>query len=193
MISTKDLFAHAMEMHQAGRIDVALTSFTKIVAHEPANPEALYWIGCIHNQRGEYDRAVEVLKRAIVERPGVPSFHVALAESFRNLGGLKRAAGCCRTALKLKPDYPEALCTFGLVLQALGRPAEAADQFRRASSCGLILRRRTGISRWCFGSWATGTSRWNTCAARSTWRPGTRRRGAASAWCCSTVASPRRP
>ncbi len=132
MISTKDLFAHATEMHRAGRIDVALTSFMKIVAREPANPEALYWIGCIHNQRAEYDRAVEVLKRAIVERPGVPSFHVALAESCRNLGGLKRAAGCCRTALKLKPDYPEALCTLGLVLQALGRPGEAADQFRRA-------------------------------------------------------------
>lgn len=132
VISTKDLFAHATEMHRAGRIDVALTSFMKIVAREPANPEALYWIGCIHNQRAEYDRAVEVLKRAIVERPGVPSFHVALAESCRNLGGLKRAAGCCRTALKLKPDYPEALCTLGLVLQALGRPGEAADQFRRA-------------------------------------------------------------
>ena len=58
-----------------------------------------------------------------MERPSTPSFHLTLAESFRNLGQLKRAVGCCRTALKLYPDYPEALCTLGLAIQALGRPA----------------------------------------------------------------------
>ncbi len=89
-------------------------------------------MGFIHNQRGEFDGAVDVLKRAIVARPGVPSFHITLAETYRNLGEAKRAEGCCRTALKLNPEYPEALCTLGLVLQASGRPAEAVEQFRRA-------------------------------------------------------------
>ena len=132
MISTKDLFAHATEMYKAGKIDAALGSFTKIVAREPANPPALHWIGHIHNQRGEYDRAAEVLKRAIVERPGIASFHLTLAESFRSLLQLARAVGCCRTALKLNPDYPEALCTLGLAIQAMGRPGEAVEHFRRA-------------------------------------------------------------
>jgi tetratricopeptide (TPR) repeat protein len=130
--STKDLFAHATEMHKAGQINVALTSFTKIVAREPANAPALHWIGFIYNQRGDFDRALEVLKRAIVERPGVPSFHLTLAESFRNLGQFKRTIGCCRTALRLNPDYPEALCTLGLAIQASGRPGEAVEHFRRA-------------------------------------------------------------
>src|ERR1700733_9621649 len=103
-------------MHKIGKIDGAFASFAKIIAREPTNAPALHWIGYIHNERGEYDRAVEVLKRAIVERPGVPSFHLTLAESFRNLGQLKRAAGCCRTGLKLNPDYPDALCTLGLVV-----------------------------------------------------------------------------
>ena len=116
------------------------------------NAPALHWLGYIHNQRGEYDRAVEVLKRAIVERPSNASFHLTLAESFRNLGQMKRAVGCCRTALKLNPDYPEALCTLGLAIQALGRPVEAVEYFRRAWRFGPILRRRTGIWRWCCGS-----------------------------------------
>jgi tetratricopeptide (TPR) repeat protein len=132
VISTRDLFAHAMEMHKAGKIDAAFASFAKIVARESTNSPALHWVGYLHNQRGEYDRAVEVLKRAIVERPGIPSFHLTLAESFRNLGQLKRAVGCCRTALKLNPEYPEALCTLGLTIQASGRPAEAVDHFRLA-------------------------------------------------------------
>jgi tetratricopeptide (TPR) repeat protein len=132
VISTKDLFAHATELHKAGKIDAALASFAKIVAREPTNSTALHWVGYIHNQRGEYDHAVEVLKRAIVQRPGIPSFHLTLAESFRNLGQWKRAVGCCRTALKLNPDYPEALCTLGLAVQASGCPADAVDHFRHA-------------------------------------------------------------
>jgi len=132
VISTKDLFAQATELHKAGKLDASLALFAKVVAREPKNSAALHWLGYVHNQRSEYDRAVEVLKRAIVERPGAPFFHLTLAESFRNLGQLKRAVGCCRTALKLNPDYPEALCTLGLVLQALGCPAEAVDHFRRA-------------------------------------------------------------
>jgi len=68
---TRDLFAHAMEMHKAGKIEAALASFRKVAAREPMNSPALHWIGYLHNQRGEYDQAVDVLKRAIVERPGV--------------------------------------------------------------------------------------------------------------------------
>jgi tetratricopeptide (TPR) repeat protein len=132
MTATRNLFAQATELHQAGKLDAALALFAKIVAREPANAPALHWLGYIHNQRGEFRRAVDPLKKAIVERPGAPMFHLTLAESFRNLGELKRAAGCCRTALKLSPDYPEALCTLGLVLQALGRPDEAVDLFQRA-------------------------------------------------------------
>jgi tetratricopeptide (TPR) repeat protein len=132
VISTKDLYARAAELHKAGKIDAALAAFAKIVEREPANAQALHWVGYIHNQHGEYERALEVLKRAIVERPGAPSFHLTLAESFRNLGQFKRAIGCCRTALALNPDYPEALCTLGLSIQAVGRAALAVDHFRRA-------------------------------------------------------------
>jgi tetratricopeptide (TPR) repeat protein len=132
VISTKDLFAQATELYHAGKLDAALALFAKVVMREPANSSALYWLGHIHNERREFDRAVDVLRRAIVERPGAWVFHLTLAESFRNLGELKRAAGCCLTALKLNPHYPEALCTLGLVTQRLGRPAEAVEHFRRA-------------------------------------------------------------
>jgi tetratricopeptide (TPR) repeat protein len=132
VISTKELFAQATELHKAGKIDAAFATFSEIVVREPENPPSLHWIGFIHNQRGEFDRALEPLKRAIVLRPGVPGFHLTLAETFRNLRQWARAIGSCRLALKLNPDYPEALCTLGLALQATGRPAEAVEHFRRA-------------------------------------------------------------
>jgi tetratricopeptide (TPR) repeat protein len=130
--SSRDFFAQATELHKAGKIDAALALFAKIAGREPTNSAALHWVGYLHNQRGEHDRAVEYLKRAIIERPGIPAFHLTLAESFRNLGQLKRAIGCCETALRLNPDYPEALCTLGLAIHGSGRPGEAVAHFRRA-------------------------------------------------------------
>ena len=59
-------------------------------------------------------------------------FHCNLAEAYRALGQLDRAVGCCRTALRLEPDYPDAANNLGLALQAQGKCVEAADQFRAA-------------------------------------------------------------
>jgi tetratricopeptide (TPR) repeat protein len=113
---------------QAAGAEVA----ARVAEREQANAPALYWLAVIHNRRGEHDRAVELLNRALALRPSVAGVHVALAEAYRNLGELSRAAGCCRTALMLNPNLPEALCTLGVVLQASGEAAEAADHFRRA-------------------------------------------------------------
>ena len=43
-----------------------------------------------------------------------------------------RATGCCRIALKLRPDDPDALNTLGLALQQMGRREEAVESFRHA-------------------------------------------------------------
>ena len=64
--------------------------------------------------------------------PGAAAYHANLAEAYRALGQFGRAAGCCRTALLLRRDSPEALCNLGLALQGLGRVDEAAGQLRNA-------------------------------------------------------------
>ena len=61
------------------------------------------------NRRGVPARRGPAPGRPQNLRPGDPVRHVDLAESHRNLGGHRLAIGCCRTALRLRPDYPEAL------------------------------------------------------------------------------------
>jgi protein O-GlcNAc transferase len=73
------------------------------------------------HQQGQSAKAVELVKRAVALRPSVASFHANLAEAYRATGQLDRALGCCRTALQLWKDYPEAHNNLGLALQALGR------------------------------------------------------------------------
>ncbi len=99
---------------------------------QPASAAALHTRGLEHADRCEYAQAVEFLSCAVALRPSVPALHIDLAEAFRNLGDGPRAAGCCRIALQLCPDYPEALNTLGLSLQGMGRRDEAVEHFRRA-------------------------------------------------------------
>ncbi len=147
----QDVLTTAIEMHQGGRLGEAATLYQKVLTQEKENPIALHLMGVLHHQRGEHDRAIELIGRAVAIRPNVPAFHANLAEAYRAVGKLDRAAGCCRAALALWPDYPEAHCNLGLALQGLGKREEAVGQFRRAlelrpefatahNNLGIVLR-----------------------------------------------------
>lgn len=128
----RDLFGSAGELFQAGRYGEAAAIYEEVLAGDPANAAALHALGVVHNQRGEHDRAAELIGRAVALRPSVPLFHVNLGEAYRNLKEFDRAAGSCRLALRLRPDFPEAHNTLGLALQGLGRVDEAVGEFRKA-------------------------------------------------------------
>ena len=123
----QDVLTTAIEMHQAGRLAQAATLYQKILAQEKDNAVAMHLLGVLHHQQGDHAKAIELIGRAVAMRPNVPAFHANLAEAYRATGQLERAAGCCRAALGLWPDYPEALCNLGLALQGLGKKAEAVD------------------------------------------------------------------
>ncbi len=130
--SSKDQFHQAAQMQRAGELDEAARILARILEREPSNAAALHLLAVIHNERGEIEHGVELLKQALAARPSIAAYHVALAEAYRRLGDLGRAEGCCRIALKLNGDFPEALGALGLVLQATDRPLEAINHFRRA-------------------------------------------------------------
>jgi tetratricopeptide (TPR) repeat protein len=129
---TQSLLPTALEMHQAGQLNSAARLYHQILAHEQDNADALHLLGVLSHQRGEHDRAVELIGRAIVMQPNTPGFHANLAEAYRALGQLERAAGCCRTALRLWPDFAEAHVNLGITLQGQGRHAEAVEHLQRA-------------------------------------------------------------
>ncbi len=128
----QDPLATAIEMHQAGQLVPAAQLYQQVLAQHQDNVQALHLFGVLCHQQGDHVRAVALIGRATALRPNAFVFHANLAEAYRALGQYERAAGCCRAALRLWPDYPEALCNLGLALQGLGRQSEAIDQFRRA-------------------------------------------------------------
>ena len=128
----QDVLTAAIKLHQAGQFGPAAQLYQKVLTGEKENADALHLLGVLSHQQGNHTRTVELMGKAVALRPNVPAFHANLAEAYRALGQLERAAGCCRTALRLWPDCTEALGNLGIVLHGLGRHAEAAEQLRRA-------------------------------------------------------------
>jgi tetratricopeptide (TPR) repeat protein len=128
----QDDFRTALGDHQSGRLEQAAQMYQSILARQPDHADALHLLGVVALQQGNPSRAVELIGRAIAVNPSAAAFHCNLAEAYRALGQLERAAGCCQLALRLQPDYPEAANNLGLILQAQGQGQAAIDQFREA-------------------------------------------------------------
>ena len=128
----EDALSTAIEMHRAGQLGQASQLYQKILAREQENPEALHLLGVLNHQQGQNARAIELIGRAVALRPNSHIYHANLAEAYRALGDFERAAGCCRAALAIWPNYPEALSNLGAALQGLGQHVESVEQLRRA-------------------------------------------------------------
>jgi tetratricopeptide (TPR) repeat protein len=120
-----DVLTAAIEMHRSGQLGPASQLYQKVLARENEHSEALHLLGALHLQQGNNARAVELIGRAVALRPSSHIFHANLAEAYRASGDFERAAGCCRTALAIWRNYPEALCNLGAALQGLGKHAES--------------------------------------------------------------------
>ena len=116
----QDELTTAIEMHRAGQLGPAAQLYQKFLADEAEHADALHLLGVLRHQQGDHTRAVELIGRAVTLCPNIPGYHANLAEAYRALGQLDRAVGCSRMALRLRPDYPEALCNLGLALQGPG-------------------------------------------------------------------------
>jgi tetratricopeptide (TPR) repeat protein len=146
--TARDDIAGAFRLHQAGELSGAARLYQAVLDRAPDHADALHLLGVLRHQQGRSDAAVTLIGKAVAVRPGAAVFHANLAEAYRALGQFERAAGCCRTALQLHRDYPEARINLGLALQALGRLDDAVAQFRAA----LALRPDDGLAHTNLGN-----------------------------------------
>ena len=80
----------------------------------------------------DYFGAIHLLQELVESGRAFADAHHLLGLSFHMVGQSERALDCLNRALKLNPKYVEAQVHRALVLDALGRGAEAADDLARA-------------------------------------------------------------
>lgn len=122
-----------IEQHRhAGNLRAAGELCAQILAENPNDAEALHLFSLIAHQAGNLPDAVELLRRAVAADGSAALYHCNLGEMYRLAGRLDEAVAASMAALRLRPDYPEALNNLGIAHYDRGAFKEAADCCRRA-------------------------------------------------------------
>jgi len=121
----------AIELHQRGRLAEAESIYLELLRAEPADADALHYLGVLRMALGARDHAVELLKRSLTLAP-------RNADAWNNFGNIllaiKDLAGAevaYDNATQFKPDFVAAWYNLGNLLRRLQRREEAIRCYRR--------------------------------------------------------------
>jgi len=122
----------AISHHQAGRLPDAEKIYRLILSQHSDNPDALHLLGVLSAQLGKLDAAVELIRRAVLLKPGDATANYDLGKTLIGLGRLDEAIASLQQAIRIKPDYAEAYSNLGIALKDAGRFDEAISAYREA-------------------------------------------------------------
>ena len=120
------------------RYPKAAEAFDRAIA--VATSEALLWqeLAQVYIKLSQRERAMEALKRSLVFDPTVPQTHQLLG-TLRMEEDSALAEGFFSEAIRIQPQYAQALTNLAILLAQRNRPDEAAYNFERLNY-GLLLR-----------------------------------------------------
>jgi tetratricopeptide (TPR) repeat protein len=115
-----------------GRHEEAVRHFGAALGIDPNLKEARIGLADALAGTGAFDQAKEQYKILLGAEPDSPFLHGELGRLYKREGRPKDALACCDRALELDSKYHEAWNNKGVILEALGRFAAAADCYRSA-------------------------------------------------------------
>jgi tetratricopeptide (TPR) repeat protein len=127
--TSRDEFAKAVRLHQAGDLGVAARLYESVLAGSPAHADALHLLGVVRHQQGQHTQAAALIGKALALAPGVGVYHASMAEVHRARGQLEQAVARGCEAIRLGQNEPAVRNNLGLTLHVMGRHAEAAGAF----------------------------------------------------------------
>jgi Tfp pilus assembly protein PilF len=114
------------------RLDQADADIRRALKSNDGSAEAQLQYGTLLCRRARWREAIEPLQRAVALDPSHGLAHYQLGEAYNQTDHLLPALASYETAAKLQPDNRRALKWIGVVLDRLGRPAEATAAYQRA-------------------------------------------------------------
>lgn len=123
----------ALEHHQAGRLQEAVTEYGKILALNPGYAEAHNNLGSALCDLGELEQAALSCLQAIALRPDYVEAHCNLGNVLRAQGRFDEAVASYRQAIALQPGFAAAHFNLANTFRDLGRLDNAADSYREVT------------------------------------------------------------
>ncbi|HVZ29379.1 MAG TPA: tetratricopeptide repeat protein [Asticcacaulis sp.] len=127
------MLEEGLACHNAGRLDQARELYTRVLAAEPANAQALDLFGALECQAGRFDKGLELLDRSLALRPDQPDVVYNRGLALDYLGRSGDALASYDSVLKLRPDHAQAWFARANILQAQKRFDEAVVSYDRAT------------------------------------------------------------
>lgn len=125
-----NLLRTALQYHQAGFLPEAEALYHQVLQRSPQHPDALYLLGAIALQGGDFRLAVDLTTKAIEANPANPEAYGNLGLALHEQGQLQTAAEQYRKALSIKPDYTNARYNLHALLLDMENMAPAVECLR---------------------------------------------------------------
>jgi protein O-GlcNAc transferase len=131
-MTLQEQFESGRSHHHAGRLAEAGALYRQILAHQPDHAEALYMLGVLLEQTGQFDAGVELIRRAIRITPDNAEAYNFLGVALDKNKQIEEAIVVFRQAIRLRPDYAEAHHNLGIALLEMRQIGNAIAAYREA-------------------------------------------------------------
>lgn len=138
MATVTEILTYGLAAHRTGKLAIAENAYRQILAFDPKQPDALYYMAVLDAQFGRHAEAIDRLGRAIEINGHHAGYRLAHADALAGLGHTAEAIAGYHEVLALQSDAALAEVGLGIALHKLGRFAEAVPHYRRALALGLV-------------------------------------------------------
>lgn len=131
-VSVDDALRIAVEIHQRGLVDEAVTLYGSILDVVPDHIDALHYLGVARHQMGESQAGLDLIRRSLAISAKQPSAYNNVGNINKEIGNVKAAEAAYRKVLELAPDHVETLSNLAVTLREQKKPEEALATLQRA-------------------------------------------------------------
>lgn len=131
-MNLRQQFEAGVSHHRAGRLAQAEAAYRMVLARDPNHSGAANLLGVIAAQKGDDDRAIDLISQAIRLKPDYADAHVNLANSLVRKHRLGDAVRSYEHAIALRPNFEAAHCNLAAALKEMGRIDESIAAASRA-------------------------------------------------------------
>jgi tetratricopeptide (TPR) repeat protein len=125
-------FQDAIDLHNQGRLLDAKRIYEDVITLDPNHFDALQRLGLASYQIGEFDRAVELLQKAIAINDKSAFVHKNLGNALNRLDRLDSAIASYDRAILLEPAYADPYNDRGDALKKVNRLDDAIASYNKA-------------------------------------------------------------
>src|ERR1035437_6437316 len=128
----QETLQQAIAFHQNGQLPQAQALYEEILTTQPKHFDSLHLLGVIAYQTKQYQRAADLIGKAIELYPKNAAFYCNRGNALKELKQLAAAIASYDKAIVLNPDFAEAYSNRGVALQELKQLNAAVASFDKA-------------------------------------------------------------